>query len=212
MQLPSITYEGGRTLVHHHQPPGGRCDAGSQASPSAPTTAANRHQRRLASFPFSSLEMIDWSSPHSLPRWRCVSRRASVPCKLTRRSPACHWSIQMAGHPSSRARIWGTPSGCTPRFRTRSPFTPAQPPLTSRLLRPRTGRDAGKLHQICREVASPDGDGFRRAAPANVGRRPGLDLVAVAGPGLSLATAWAPPCPTNLPSGSDSARPVLASD
>ena len=57
----------------HHQPPGGRRDPGSQASSSAPTRAANRHQRRFASFPFSSREMTDWSSPHSFPRWRWLS-------------------------------------------------------------------------------------------------------------------------------------------
>jgi len=165
MQLPGINDASGRRRLHHHQPPGGRRDAGSHASPSAPTNAANRHQRRLASLPFSSLEMTDWSSPHSFPRWRWVKPARQRPLRTDSPS-ATKPAIDSDGKPSIEPRAnfgyalgvymcQSYTNGLRPRSTTASLALAA---VTT------PARDAGKLHQICREVASPERDGFRRAA------------------------------------------------
>ena len=209
MQLPSITYEGGRTLVHHHQPPGGRCDAGSQASPSAPTTAANRHQRRLASFPFSSLEMIDWSSPHSLPRWRCVSPARQRALRTD--SPIASMPfVDSDGRPSIEPR---TNLGYAVGVYTSLSYTIALHPRSTAAhlaLAPAPNRPR------CREVAS-DMPGSciagRGGFPeSRLGRIWAGGLASTwSRLGLPLPAAW-PRHGRSLPSGSGSTRPVLASE
>ena len=145
----------------HHQPPGGRRDPGSHVSPSTPTRAANRHQRRFASFPFSSREMTDWSSPHSFPRWRWLSparrlaSRTDSPMAAMPARDTLGKSIEPRPAFGNERGVYMAHSYMTAlHLASSADCLPATPPS-----------DAGKLHQKCREVASRgEGDFPARAS------------------------------------------------
>jgi hypothetical protein len=145
----------------HHQPPGGRRDPGSQASPSAPTKAANRHQRRFASFPFSSREMTDWSRPHSFPRCRWLNPARRLASR-TDTPIAAMPARDTLGKSIKPRRAFGYERGVYMAQAYTKAVHPRSPADHSRAIR---SSDAGKLHQKCREVASREEGEFLARPP-----------------------------------------------
>ena len=135
---------------NHHQPPGGRREPGSQVSPSAPTSAANRHQRRFASFPFSSREMTDWSRPHSFPRcrWLKPARRLASRTDSPMAAIPARDSLGKSIEPRP---AFGYERGV---YMAQTYTKALHLPSSTDYLRTTRPSDAGKLHQKCREVAS----------------------------------------------------------